>query len=65
MLAQEWRTIEDAEGPRRLLVKLAKQLTTRDWSTTINATPDFIVYAVDVELADLERNLRAAKSRRR
>ncbi|MEU4474959.1 hypothetical protein [Micromonospora sp. NPDC023888] len=42
---------------RRLLCAVAARLNRRDWSATLPVTDDFVVYAVDLELVDLERNL--------
>ncbi|MGC5286247.1 hypothetical protein [Micromonospora sp. DT231] len=46
-----------SETLRRLLCAVAARLNLRDWSATLPVTDDFVVYAVDLELVDLERNL--------
>jgi hypothetical protein len=42
---------------RRLLCAVAARLNLRDWSHTLPVTDDFMVYAVDLELVDLQPNL--------
>ncbi len=42
----------------KLLVEVAAELEKLDWSRLIQTTPDFVVYAVDFELADLRKNLK-------
>jgi hypothetical protein len=42
---------------RDMLVESARRLNRRDWSAILPTTDDFVVYPVDVELADLQRNL--------
>ncbi len=46
-----------SEVGRRLLCAVAARLNLRDWSDTLHVTEDFVVYPVDLELVDLERNL--------
>jgi hypothetical protein len=46
-----------SEIGRRLLCAVAARLNLRNWSATLPVTDDFVVYAVDLELADLKRNL--------
>ncbi|MCU7728990.1 hypothetical protein ODJ79_35205 [Actinoplanes sp. KI2] len=46
-----------SEVGRRLLCAVAAQLNLRDWSDTLPVAEDFVVYPVDLELVDLERNL--------
>ncbi|MEU8662649.1 hypothetical protein [Actinoplanes philippinensis] len=46
-----------SEAGRRLLCAVAARLNDHDWSGTLPVTDDFLVYAVDLELADLHRNL--------
>ncbi|WP_139218043.1 hypothetical protein [Micromonospora phaseoli] len=46
-----------SEAGRRLLCAVAAQLNHRDWSNMLPVTDDFVVYPVDLELVDLERNL--------
>jgi hypothetical protein len=48
-----------SEVGRRLLCSVAARLNGRDWSDTLPVADDFVVYAVDLELVDLERNLTA------
>ncbi|WP_430496069.1 hypothetical protein ACQRWP_17265 [Micromonospora trifolii] len=42
---------------RRLLCPVAARLNILDWSDTLPVADDFMVYPVDLELVDLERNL--------
>jgi hypothetical protein len=46
-----------SEAGRRLLCAVAARLNLRDWSGMLPVTEDFLVYPVDLELVDLERNL--------
>ena len=46
-----------SEVGRRLLCAVAARLNLRDWSDTLPVAEDFMVYPVDLELVDLERNL--------
>ncbi len=46
-----------SEVARRLMFAVAARLNRNDWSNTLPVTDDFVVYAVDLELVDLERNL--------
>ncbi|GAA1371265.1 hypothetical protein [Catellatospora chokoriensis] len=46
-----------SEVGRRLLCAVAARLNLRDWSDTLPVTDDFVVYPVDLELVDLDRNL--------
>ncbi|SHN38699.1 hypothetical protein [Cryptosporangium aurantiacum] len=46
-----------AQVGRRLLCAVAARLNLLDWSRTLTVTDDFVVYAVDLELVDLEANL--------
>ncbi|MEV4514447.1 hypothetical protein AB0K00_36480 [Dactylosporangium sp. NPDC049525] len=48
-----------SQRARELFCAVAADLNTRDWTASLPTTDDFVVYAVDVELADLERNLPA------
>ncbi|MBF9131987.1 hypothetical protein I0C86_23910 [Plantactinospora sp. S1510] len=50
-------TAAGSEVCRRLSCAVAGRLNLRDWSDTLPVTGDFVVYAVDLELVDLERNL--------
>lgn len=43
---------------KRLLVEVAAELNKLDWSKIAKVTPDFVVYAVDFELGDLNKNLK-------
>lgn len=63
-LWSEWGG-EDS-GPalaRRLLNGVAKRLNELDWSDLVSAEEAFFVYAVDLELEDLERNLERSLTR--
>lgn len=58
-LNQEWRSTNDSEAVRLLLLSVAKRLNQENWASTFAALdPNFAVIAVDLELSDLERNLR-------
>lgn len=46
-----------SEIGRRLLCAVAARLNLRDWPDTLPVADDFVVYPVDLELVDLERNL--------
>lgn len=43
----------------KLLIEVAKELNSQLWPETIQRTSDFIVYAVDYELGDIRKNLKA------
>jgi hypothetical protein len=45
------------EPARKLLNSVAAASMQVDWSGKVQTTPDFIVYAVDLELTDLKKNL--------
>ncbi|GEM_PF-3474010 len=46
------------EPARKLILQVAADLAKFDWSGKLNTTDDFIVYAVDTDLADLRKNLK-------
>ncbi|GLY08667.1 hypothetical protein [Actinoplanes sp. NBRC 101535] len=46
-----------SEIGRRLLCSVAARLNLRDWSDTLPVAGDFVIYPVDLEMVDLERNL--------
>jgi hypothetical protein len=46
-----------AELGRQLLCAVAARLNARDWKSVLPVSEDFVVYATDHELVDLERNL--------
>ncbi|GIJ47985.1 hypothetical protein Val02_48710 [Virgisporangium aliadipatigenens] len=46
-----------SEAGRRLLCAVAARLNAHNWSHALPVTDDFVVYAVDLEVVDLERNL--------
>jgi hypothetical protein len=46
------------EPARKLILQVAADLGKVDWSGKLNTTDDFIVYAVDTDGADLNRNLK-------
>ncbi|MBE1485755.1 hypothetical protein [Plantactinospora soyae] len=45
------------EVGRRMLCAAATELNAHEWAGILSVTDDFVVYAVDWELADLDRNL--------
>ncbi len=47
-----------SEPARKLILQAAADLAKVDWKRKLNTTDDFIVYAVDTDLADLRRNLK-------
>lgn len=48
-----------SERGRELLCAVAADLNAYDWTQELSTTDDFVVYAVDFELADLDRNMPA------
>jgi hypothetical protein len=44
---------------KKLIHSVTAELAQIDWSRQLKTTPDFVVYAVDFELADLKKNLKA------
>ena len=46
------------EPARKLILQVAGDLARMDWKGKLNTTEDFIVYAVDTDLADLRKNLK-------
>jgi hypothetical protein len=44
---------------KKFLLNIAAELGKMDWTGKLNPTPDFIVFAVDFEMADLKKNLKA------
>jgi hypothetical protein len=44
----------------RLLSRVAWELSGRDWSTSLPVSDDFVIYATDLQLCDLGRNMRAS-----
>ncbi|WP_204072268.1 hypothetical protein [Planotetraspora phitsanulokensis] len=58
LLAQEL-TLSRSDRGGELLCEVARSLGAVDWSAILPITEDFVVYAVDLEMADLDRNMRA------
>lgn len=54
-LAGEWHRIRD------LLLDVARELDGYDWPAVVPVTADFLVYPVDLEGADRDRNLHACR----
>ncbi|RZU78059.1 hypothetical protein EV384_6809 [Micromonospora kangleipakensis] len=48
-----------SERWREALCAAAAELNRQDWTVRMPVTDDFVVYAVDLELVDLDRNLAA------
>jgi hypothetical protein len=46
------------EPARKLILQVTSDLAKMDWSGKLKTTDDFIVYAVDPDLADLRKNLK-------
>jgi hypothetical protein len=44
--------------PRRLLNEIAAELNGRNWRTILPVTDDFVVYSVDVDGDDFDKNLK-------
>jgi hypothetical protein len=59
VLNQEWVSTDDERQPRQLVVAVAKILAQRTWDELSSGPDGFAVYAVDLELTDLDRNLKA------
>src|SRR5262249_22033193 len=53
------------ERARELLCAVAAELNAHDWTQELSTTDDFVVYAVNLELADLDRNMPACLPRTR
>ena len=50
---------KDSDEPaRKLILQVAVELAKVDWSGKLNTTDDFVVYAVDTDGADLNKNLK-------
>ena len=58
-LNQRWASADTDTEPRRTLVRAAARLAGEQLG--IRKAPGFLVYAVDDEIEDLERNLAAAR----
>jgi hypothetical protein len=46
------------EPGRKLILQVAADLAKMDWKGKLSTTEDFVVYAVDTDLADLRKNLK-------
>lgn len=64
LLDQELGLAGERDRARVMLLEAAHALNRYDWSRVLPTTVDFIVYPVDHELADLERNLAECRQRR-
>lgn len=53
------------EPARKLILQAAADLARTDWKGKLNATQDFVVYAVDTDIADLRRNLKLTVPRKK
>jgi hypothetical protein len=58
LLAQELTLRAELDRGRVLLCSVAAELNGHDWASVLPVTDDFVVYAVDMELVDLHRNMR-------
>ncbi len=58
LLLQEWEANDDDEAIRELYLDVVNALRSRDWSWLAAGGRDTIIFAVDDDLGDLERNLR-------
>jgi hypothetical protein len=61
-LNQAWASTLDTDAVRKLLVETAKQVNARRNEIRIESLGELAIYAVDLELVDLQRNLRATVS---
>jgi hypothetical protein len=57
VLSQEWQATLNDKEPRTLLTKAASRITPEQLAAA-QLSPDVVVFAVDDELTDLDRNLR-------
>jgi hypothetical protein len=64
LLNQSWDAAGNFTAGRRMILEVARELRDRDWDGVLTRAEDFHVYAVDLELEDLERNRRALMRRR-
>jgi hypothetical protein len=62
-LDQEIQTGEKWTTATRILREVAAALTRYDWTGILDTTPDFVVFAIDHEMDDLEAALRACVSK--
>lgn len=62
-LEQEIQMGEKWTTATRILRELAADLTQYDWAGILEVTPDFVVFAIDHEMDDLEAALRASVSK--
>ena len=60
LLTQEL-SLSNVEVSREVVCAVANSLGELDWQTIMPVTDDFTVFAVDLEMADLEQNLAAAR----
>jgi hypothetical protein len=63
LLDQELGLAGESDRVRVMLLEVAHALNQYDWSRMLPTTADFIVYPVDDELADLDRNLAECRQR--
>lgn len=59
VLAQELALSGQEELGRQLLCEAAAELNLMDWRDFLKVTEDFVVFAMDLELMDVDRNLSA------
>jgi hypothetical protein len=62
-LEQEIQTGEKWTTATRILREVAAALTRYDWTGLLDTTPDFVVFAIDHEMDELEAALRASVSK--
>ena len=62
LLGQEWESTSNDREPRAMLVKAAKAITPKQLKPA-GLSADLVVFAIDDELTDLDRNLKAVLSR--
>lgn len=59
-VGHQLRGAGSSEPARKMLQAVAKKLNTHPWKSVIPVTADFIVYAIDLEGAHLEPNMKAS-----
>ena len=59
-IAHHLRERSSLEPAHKVLIAVAKKLNAFDWKKTLPVTHDFVVYPVDMEVADLTKNMQAS-----
>jgi len=58
LLNRELAYRDSSEPARKVILQAAADLAKMEWRGKLNPTDDFVVYAVDTDLADLRKNLK-------